>query len=127
MIASAGFFLIQAGGDYRCQRFRLPQSAPVRRAQDHCQRNHKSPLSGFSSLLLGSKSRGQLQALTPGADDFLEDLTQGAGDSPVWEMVLYFPQIAVVTNMVADPVLFHIGVALWDPGKLLNESERFDD
>jgi hypothetical protein len=57
------------------------------------------------------------QPFLPGSYDLLDGLRQGLGDIPLRVMRFHLAQIAVITDMVSDPVLIDIGICLLSAGE----------
>src|SRR5207245_10853016 len=58
------------------------------------------------------RGRSRRQAGLPGRDDLSGDLREIFRYRPLRVMGLHLGQVAVVTRVVADPVVVHVGVAL---------------
>ena len=124
MTVPAGSFPSPAEGGYPYRRC-LPFNSLLERARKPASDETANPgdqeLHAYWAAAITGKS---LKPVTPGAHNLFEDLAQWAGDSPLREMTFYFSQIAVITDVVADPVLLQICVTLRDTGQLFNESRR---
>ncbi len=63
----------------------------------------------------------------PRFHDFLDDITQGSSDSPTRIVGLHLSEVAVIADMIADPILLDVGVLLWLARELLNHGEGFEN
>src|SRR5580658_8155339 len=58
------------------------------------------------------KDTSNMRSAPPGLHDLPHRLAQGLRNVPRWEVVANLPQVGIVADMVAGPVLVHIGVDL---------------
>src|ERR1700730_8171009 len=74
-------------------------------------------------ILTGFARSSRGEADLPGFDDLFGDLSQIFGDRPVRVVRRHLPQIAVVADVVADPVLVHVGIPLTAAAGRLGQRE----
>lgn len=68
-----------------------------------------------------------LSACLPSFNDLADGFGEADGDVPRWVVGFHFPEVAVVADVVADAVLFHIGEGLFLSGEGFGDLEGFED
>ena len=111
---------------------RAPRSParPARAGTGCGQALETAALCGSSTALRRSgiaEDTSNLRSALPGLDDLPDRLRKRLRNIPRGEVVTHLPQVGIVADMVADPVLVHVGVDLRLAGEGFGQLERLED